>query len=383
MSISGDVAIAVSKPKPTVLFVSHDASRTGAPLCLEEFLGAIANQEVPFLPYLFVTGDGPLLSMWRARGLNVVQTTKRVRGSIGSRILGLLRSTAAYVRLLHTLKPRVVYSNTIRNGLEVVVARLLGIRTLVHVHEGEKIMRQYARSLRIASLFTSSFVCASKYSARSLEKVVGRKAAVVPNGIRVEGADLSAIQRETDSVLTIGIVGGIQPNKGQHVALDALANLAFEREVPVRLRFFGEVEDAAYRQRIGEQIDRLNLARIVEFCGSVADRDEIYGHLDILVLASFDEAFPRVLLEGFAYSRPVVASCVGGVPEIVRDNENGLLVPPGDATKLAQAILRLLSDGDLVRRLTETAARDARERFRLEDTVAALRALVEDTLSEA
>jgi glycosyltransferase involved in cell wall biosynthesis len=226
-------------------------------------------------------------------------------------------------------------------------------------------------------------VCASKYSARSLEKVVGRKAAVVPNGIRVEGADLSAIQRETDSVLTIGIVGGIQPNKGQHVALDALANLAFEREVPVRLRFFGEVEDAAYRQRIGEQIDRLNLARIVEFCGSVADRDEIYGHLDILVLASFDEAFPRVLLEGFAYSRPVVASCVGGVPEIVRDNENGLLVPPGDATKLAQAILRLLSDGDLVRRLTETAARDARERFRLEDTVAALRALVEDTLSEA
>lgn len=377
---SASTTVTFNKPKPPVLFVSHDASRTGAPLCLDEFLGAIARQDIPFSPHLFVTGDGPLLSEWRECDFHVVQSRKRVRGSIGRRIVSLLGSTAAYVRVLRAVKPRLIYSNTIRNGLEVVVARMLGIRTLVHVHEGETIMRHYARGLRIASLFTTYFVCVSQYSARSLQTVVGRKASVVPNGIRVKGAIPFAQRRAADSVLTLGMVGGIQPNKGQHVAIDAVATLMSERKLPVRLRLYGEVEDAAYRQRIGEQIVRLKLEPLVEFCGSVANRDEIYSGIDILVLASFDEAFPRVLLEAFTYSRPVVASRVGGVPEIVSDNENGLLVPPGNAAKLAEAILRLASDRDLVRRLTDTAIRDVRERFQLEDTVAALRAQVEDAL---
>jgi glycosyltransferase involved in cell wall biosynthesis len=373
--------VAVTKPRPSVLFISHDASRTGAPLCLHEFLDSITKEGAPFLPYLFVTGDGPLLSEWRKRDISLVQTTKRVRGSIAIKILNLLRSTAAYIRLLHAVKPQLIYSNTIRNGLEVVVARVLGIRTLVHVHEGEKIMRQYVRSLRIASFFTSSFVCASRYSARSLEKVVGRKAVVVSNGIRIEGADPTARQSASEFVLTLGMVGGIQSNKGQHVAIDALAILVFERKIPVRLRIYGEVEDVAYRQRISKQIDRLKLGRFVEFCGSIADLAEIYGGLDILVLASFDEAFSRVILEAFAYLKPVVASSVGAVPEIIRDNENGLLVPSGDALKLAEAVFRLALDRSLVRRITSAARFDVRERFRLEDTVARLREQVEAALT--
>jgi glycosyltransferase involved in cell wall biosynthesis len=370
-----------TKRKPSVLFISHDASRTGAPLCLNELLDSITNEGAPFSPYLFVTGDGPLLSDWRKRGINLVQTTKRARGSIAIRLRALLRSTVAYIRFLHAVKPRLIYSNTIRNGLEVVVARMLGIRTLVHVHEGEKIMRQYARRLRIASLFTSSFVCASTYSARSLEKVVGRNAAVVPNGIRVQGTDPSVRQSAAESELTLGMVGGIQPNKGQHVAIDALAILLFERKIPVRLKIYGEVEDVKYRQRIGTQIDRLKLGPMVDFCGSTADLAEIYRHLDILVLASFDEAFSRVILEAFAYLKPVVASRVGAVPELVRDNENGLLVPSGDALKLAQAVFRLALDRDLVRRITGNALRDVRERFRLEDTVARLREQVQAALA--
>lgn len=373
----------ITDRKPRVLFISHDASRTGAPLCLDEFLESIAQEGASFSPYLFVTGDGPLLSEWRKRDIDLVHTTKRVRGGIAARALGLLRSTATYIRVLRAIRPRLVYSNTIRNGLEVVLARLLGIRTLVHVHEGEAIMRQYARSLSIVSLFTSSFVCVSRYSARSLEKVVGRRAVVVSNGIRTEGARRYVRGDVANPALTLGMVGGIQWNKGQHVVIEALAVLVSERRIPARLRLYGEVEDTAYRRRIGEQIDRLNLAPFVEFLGSTANLAEIYNNLDILILASFDESFSRVVLEAFTYLRPVVASSVGAIPELIRDGENGLLVPPGNASKLAEAVLRLVSDPGLARRMTDTAMRDVRERFRLEDTVARLREQVEAALALA
>jgi glycosyltransferase involved in cell wall biosynthesis len=371
----------VSKRKPTVLFVSHDASRTGAPLCLSEFLNAITEDDAPFSPYVFVTGDGPLVSEWRKRNLPVVLSKKRVRANIVSKALNLLRSTAVYVRLLHAVKPNLVYSNTIRNGLEVAVARVFGIRTLVHVHEGENIMKQYALSLRVSSLFTSKFICASEYSARALEKVVGRTASVVYNGVRAQSSDQGARRRSPGAMVTLGLVGGIQPNKGQRVAVEALAKLVRTRKWPVRLRLFGEVEDAAYRRSLDERIAALALGSSVEYCGSVADRDAIYASIDVLVVASYDESFSRAIIEAFAYATPVVATNVGGVPEIVRDNENGILVPPGDADKLAEAIARLASEPELARRLTETAARDVRERFRLEDTVAGLRRQIEEALA--
>jgi glycosyltransferase involved in cell wall biosynthesis len=370
----------MSKRKPIVLFVSHDASRTGAPLCLSEFLNAIADKDVPYSPYVFVTGDGPLVSEWRNRNLPVVLSKKRVHANIPVKVLSLLRSTAVYMRLLHAVKPMLIYSNTIRNGLEVAVARLFGIQTLVHVHEGESIMKEYALNLRISSLFTSKFVCASEYSARSLEKVVGRKASVVHNGVQVEKSDFSASRNSTGAVMTLGMVGGIQPNKGQRVTIDALAKLVRERNIPVRLRLFGEVEDAEYRRLLDEKIATLALGPFVEFCGSVADRATIYGSVDVLVMASYDECFPRVVLEAFAYSKPVVATNVGGVPEIVRNNENGLLVPPGDSERLAEAIARLASDPGLVGRITETAARDVTQRFRLEDSVTSLHAKIVEAL---
>ena len=89
-------------------------------------------------------------------------------------------------------------------------------------------MRSYRLRLRTASLFTTDFVCVSQYSARSLMRVVGRRALVVRNGIEPRGAALPARTRIPGDVVILAIVGGIQPNKGQHVALDALAALVRE-----------------------------------------------------------------------------------------------------------------------------------------------------------
>jgi glycosyltransferase involved in cell wall biosynthesis len=99
----------------------------------------------------------------------------------------------------------------------------------------------------------------------------------------------------------------------------------------------------------------------VRFLGWREDVREIMPLFDLLVLPSLNEGMGRVLLEAMAAGRPVVASRVGGIPDLVRDEENGLLVPPGDEQALAAGIARLLQDRPLARRLGEAGRASCRE----------------------
>ena len=98
------------------------------------------------------------------------------------------------------------------------------------------------------------------------------------------------------------------------------------------------------------------------FVGERAD-DVALGELDVVALPSWTEGLPLVVLEAMAAARPVVATPVGGTPEVVLDGETGLLVPPRDPRALAAALQRLVDDADLRRRLGEAGKRRAVERF--------------------
>jgi glycosyltransferase involved in cell wall biosynthesis len=91
----------------------------------------------------------------------------------------------------------------------------------------------------------------------------------------------------------------------------------------------------------------------VRFAGFRADAAAALGETDALVLPSWIEGLPLVVLEGMAVGQPVVATAVGGTPEAVVDGETGLLVPPRDVPALAGALEQLLGDDDLRRRLGE------------------------------
>jgi glycosyltransferase involved in cell wall biosynthesis len=97
--------------------------------------------------------------------------------------------------------------------------------------------------------------------------------------------------------------------------------------------------------------------------------------IDIVVLPSLWEGMPNVLLEAMAASRPIVASRLGGIEEMLRDGESALLCDPGCPGALADAIMRLMDDPDLGRRLAGAARRDVEQRFGIARTVAATQAL--------
>lgn len=148
----------------------------------------------------------------------------------------------------------------------------------------------------------------------------------------------------------LAFAGRLGPQKALGVALQALASVP-----DVTLVVAG---DGPERSALEARANDLGLASRARFMGSVS-RDQVlrlFRAADASVLPSAWENFPHTVMEALAVGCPVIATSVGGVPEVVHDGENGLLVPPCDSTALAVAIRRFFEDADLRRRLREAAA---------------------------
>ena len=145
--------------------------------------------------------------------------------------------------------------------------------------------------------------------------------------------------------------GRLGPQKAVGVLLEALGRVS-----DVTLVIAGDgPERAALERRVAE----LGLDARVRFLGSVPRETvlRLFRAADASVLPSAWENFPHTVVEALAVGCPVIATAVGGVPEVVRDGENGLLVPPGDSAALADAIERFFGDASLRERLRGAAAR--------------------------
>ncbi len=157
--------------------------------------------------------------------------------------------------------------------------------------------------------------------------------------------------------------GNLNERKDYLTMLRALALV--RREVPdVELRIAG-TGDAEYRARLEAFIQQEGLEENVRFLG-VLDRGgmvQAYAACGVVVLSSRQETAPGILCEGMAVGRPVVATAVGGVPDMVADGETGFVVPPGDPQALAERTVRLLKDETLRRRMGAAARERALARW--------------------
>lgn len=186
--------------------------------------------------------------------------------------------------------------------------------------------------------------------------------AALPNGVdtrafapaRATRGELG-IAREARVAL---YVGSLRAVKGVDVLLDAWARVARDCRA-ARLLIVGDGVDRAALQA---QAARLGIADSVEFRGEQSDPRPYYWASDLFVLPSRSEGFPNVILEALAAGLPCVASNVGGIPDQITANENGLLVPPENADGLADALIQLLRD-DARRRAMGDRARESARRF--------------------
>jgi glycosyltransferase involved in cell wall biosynthesis/O-antigen/teichoic acid export membrane protein len=190
-----------------------------------------------------------------------------------------------------------------------------------------------------------------------------RKAVVLYNGVRLPA---EAIPPDGQAKRIV-IVANLIPYKGHDVALAAFAQVRVALPtVAARLQFAGA---GPAEQTLRAQARELGIDREVDFLGSVADVPALLAECSFTVLPSLTEGMPNAVLESLAHGRPVVASAVGGVPEIL-DRGGGILVHPGDPEALAGAISTLLADPALVADLGAEGRALVRDSFGVDRLVA-------------
>jgi glycosyltransferase involved in cell wall biosynthesis len=234
----------------------------------------------------------------------------------------------------------------------------------------------HVRLDRLCTRLCDVVIAVSQHTADHMverESAPGRKIRVVLNGIDFDRVCAAAgarerIRRELDAgeATAILMMARLHPEKGQSHLFEALPRIKRQSPRPFVVWVAGAGGfEAAYRQ----QVRSLGCDDVVRFLGFRDDAADLMAGADLLVLPSVAEAFGLVLAEALYLGKPVIASRVGGIPEIVADGTDGILVPPGDSAALAAAICRLLDDGSLRDRMSGAGRERVHRRFGFESMV--------------
>ncbi|HEY0075926.1 MAG TPA: glycosyltransferase [Abditibacteriaceae bacterium] len=244
-------------------------------------------------------------------------------------------------------------------------AKLLGIRIFHTEHDVELAKKPRLRvALRLLSHCCEKMIAIGEEIAQMYRDlgIAEDKIEIIRAG--VELSDFHESREEARRELGIEenarvavIVARLFPEKNHRLLLDAFAKAA-QNHPDFHLLIAGEGTET---EAIRAQIEALNLGAQVQMLGVRRDVPRLLAAADVFVLSSDREGLPIAILEAMAAARPIVATSVGNVPDVVRDGVSGRLVPPGDKEALAEAIEELLSDATRTKELGQNAREIARD----------------------
>jgi glycosyltransferase involved in cell wall biosynthesis len=210
---------------------------------------------------------------------------------------------------------------------------------------------------------------------------------VIPNWVDPErfqpiDRDAARAMFRLRSVLSVACIGKITPAKGQEEFIKAAARIARMRS-DAEFIIVGEENDdsGSFTSYLLDLARTLGIGERVSFTGYVSDLPELLAAVDVVVVPSWDEGFSLVTVEAMAACRPVLASDVGGIRDIIKDNFTGMLFQPRDIGALANKLLWLLSDMPLRERLASQGQQDVLSRFGREQIIDRIEALYHEVLS--
>lgn len=306
-------------------------------------------------------------------------------------VFPILPAIIRLVRLIKRERINVIHANSLWTLKFCTLASLLTkVPTVAMIHAYPKIQ---SRLKRLVHVLTRRFcyrraakiVAVSNALKDALmgDRAPADKIAVIPNGVEpswfAEAAELP--RGEPRTVLT---VGRLHPGKGQQVFLRAAAIV--KRKFPdTRFVIVGEeyrtsLENLGFKQTLKGLAEELGISDAVEFVGYTRNLRDLYAQSSVVVAPSFEETFGLVALEAMAAARPVVASRIPGITELIEDGQTGLLFEAGNHEELGAQIIRLLSDDPLALRLSENALTAARSRYNFTTTIARLEGVYDNAL---
>ena len=318
-----------------------------------------------------IARGGPLVAELKELGIKVVILGKE-RKLNPSVLLPLYR-------LIKNERIDIVHTQMFRANLWGRIAAILaGVPVIIATEHGLNPWKNFIHITvnRILAEFTDGIISVS---------AVGRRIRIQREGIKPEKivtihncVDLRLFDRAADfdnnirqefsigsDECVVGVVGRLQEVKGIRYLIEAVADL--RQTVPTaRLLVVG---DGPFKQSLMNLVQKLGLDEQVIFTGYRRDIPQMMNTMDVFVLPSLREDLPLSLIEAMAMRKPVVATSVGGIPEVVVDGETGILVPPKDSTTLAKAIAQILLDKQLASHMGLAGRRRVENQFSVDAVV--------------
>jgi glycosyltransferase involved in cell wall biosynthesis len=324
-------------------------------LSLESKMG-VAEQEV-------LARD---LSLVEKRGVRVFSIASLIRR------LSLKNDLLAFIsiyRLIKRIKPHIVHTHTSKAGvLGRLAAYLARVPVIIHTPHGHIFHSYYGCIVtkmivfveRSISLVTDKITALTdrerdehlEHGIASIDKYIIIHSGVMLQQIMNMNKNVETGKKKFDIPLNsnvIGVIGRLVPIKGHKYLVSAAKMIIKEFENTV----FMFVGDGYLESKLERQAESLGVRNNIIFTGWRSDVINVLGLFDILVLPSLNEGMGKVLIEGMALGKPIVASSVGGIIDLVKNGDNGILVPPRDSDALAEAILKLVRSKNLAQRLGE------------------------------
>lgn len=344
-------------------------------------------------------GDGPFIQQIEKEGWTV-HHFRRWRfpwGNDVSRTWYLVRCTTQLILLVPfiafwLLRRRVqlvhVNNEILSHVPLIVAARLAGCHVLCHMHG----WRQLTRTERWASGFVHQFVCVTRSGAEFYNAQLNKNVLPVPNGISIQFNSQSdfgerdsvrrSLEVEENACLAV-LVGRLIPLKGHPVFFHALARA--RKTVPgLEGLVVGEDPsgDSNHYQMLQREVKELGLEDAVQFLPWQKNLDSIYAACDVVVQPSVEaESFGYAALEGMCAAKPVLASRIGGLVDVIDHEKTGLLLEPGNPDELASALIRIAQNPVWAQGLGKEGKSRAQNLFAIEENARRIQEIYVSSLS--
>lgn len=383
--------------KPRILIVQFSARRDGSTLSALSLARGL--REGGWEVHVAFAASGPMEKVFADQGCTtaVVPHKNWLRATTywgtTRNVLRECRSIAAFGAHIEHVDPDAVYVNSAASWAGAIAARrrkrpyVWHLRELFDDQGGELSLPSGLRTFARAQFVRGAdrLVANSRVVADNLLGAHAAKAEIVPNAVDDRFFDEARTVREARVLLgvpqdgsVIGVPATLRPVKGLPFFFRAVAPvLAADSSVLALVSGDGR---AAYKQELMAQVADLGIEERVRFLGTLDDMPAFYRACDVVCVPSVSESFGRSVIEAFAVGTAVVATDVGGIPEVVEDGRNGRLVAYGDEAGLGGILAALLTDAQARVTLGQSARADAEQRYRAECYQMRLRRVIEQVL---
>ena len=281
-----------------------------------------------------------------------------------------------WIRILFALKkikPDIVHAQNLEMGVGGILAKFFLKKPYVVYGRGTDVYSPWLFKNTISKIIiknAGAVIALTEDMKQKMNKIYKRDIIVIPNGLDILKfnnllkENIRKLMKISNDEKIIIFVGRLHPVKGIEYLIKAL-ELIRQKNAKTKLIIVGDGEEM---ERLEKLVKELNLTNNVMFVGRISNEDipKYMTLSDVLVLPSLKEGFPITLLEAMASGLPIIATNVGGVPEIIKNGENGFLVEPKNPEAIAEKVLLLFENNELYKQIVEKNKEDGK-RYSWED----------------